>query len=114
MKLRIVVVIPLVVMSLFNLPIGMSPDGIPAVLAWSITLLGMLGLAAAVALIRRSGGAEVAALAVGAVNVIAALIALAADLEGAVLGLVISATIVATTLPLVLTRYRHPAPLSRP
>ena len=107
-------VLPLVGLALFHLPTWMSPGGTPAALASSITLLGMLGLAAAVALIRRSGGAEVAALAVGAVNVIAALIALAADLEGAVLGLVISATIVATTLPLVLTRYRHPAPLSRP
>jgi MYXO-CTERM domain-containing protein len=71
MKLRTVAAIPLVVMSLFNLPIGVSPDGIPAVLAWSITLLGVLGLAAAVALIRRRRGAEVVALAVGAVNVVA-------------------------------------------
>jgi MYXO-CTERM domain-containing protein len=114
MKLRTVAAIPLVVMSLFNLPIGVSPDGIPAVLAWSITLLGVLGLAAAVALIRRRRGAEVVALAVGAVNVVAALIALAADLESAALGLVISAAIVASTLPLVLARYRRAAPLSRP
>jgi hypothetical protein len=114
MKLRIAAAVPLVVMSLFNLPIGMSPGDMPVVLAWTITLLGLLGLAAAVALIRRTGGAAVAALTVGVVNVFAALIALAADLEGAVVGLVLSAAIVATTLPLVLTRSRHPAGLNRP
>jgi hypothetical protein len=82
-----------VLMSLMNLPIafGRGDDTIPAALAWAITALGVLGIAAAIGLILRARWGRPAVLAVSAVNAAGAVIALVTGGEGAVIGLTVSA-----------------------
>ena len=81
-----------ILMSLMNLPIAFN-DGdmdLPKALAWLISLLGVIGIAAAIGLILGTSWGTPALIAVGVVNVIGALIALSADSEGAVIGLTVS------------------------
>ncbi len=99
MNLRNIVVIPLVLLSLMNLPAPFAADA-PAAW-WSVTALGITGLAVAVALVRRLEWAAMATLIVGALNVVGALIALAVGAEGGIIGLTISALIVALAVPLI-------------
>jgi hypothetical protein len=84
-------------MSLMNLPFAIDDGGTgtPVPLAWLITLLGVAGLVAAIALLRGAGWAAWAVTAIGVVNLIGAGIALARDMEGAYIGLVLSAVIIA-------------------
>jgi len=82
-------------MSLMNLPIAFDDGGsdIATPLAWGVTVLGVLGLVAAVALLRRVPWGRPAVLAVGAVNLVGAVVALANEWEGATIGLVVSVLI---------------------
>jgi hypothetical protein len=84
-------------MSLMNLPFAIDDGGAgtPAPLAWLITLLGVAGLVAAIALLRGAGWAPWVVTAIGVVNLIGAGIALAQDRQGAFIGLVLSALITA-------------------
>jgi hypothetical protein len=68
-----------------------SNGPIPLPAAIPVAVLGALGLAAAYGLVRRTPWGQPAALAVGAINVVAAIIALALDSDGAAIGLVVSA-----------------------
>jgi hypothetical protein len=84
-----------VLMSLMNLPIVFEAGSqkIPTAIAWAITVLGVVGIAAAIGLIRRARWGRPAVLAVGALNAVGAVIALINDSEGAVIGLVVSTLI---------------------
>ncbi|MFV5998317.1 hypothetical protein ACNPQM_39645 [Streptomyces sp. NPDC056231] len=80
-------------MSLLNLPIALDDggNGIPAPAAWLISLLGAVGIVAAIALLRSAAWATPAVLTVGALNLIGAVVALVRSRDGAVIGLVLSA-----------------------
>ncbi|GAA1031108.1 hypothetical protein GCM10009557_25360 [Virgisporangium ochraceum] len=78
-----------VLMSLLNLPFAFGGR----VVGWLVTLLGVVGLVAAVALLRRVSGAPSAVTAVGVVNGSGAVLALAWDRDGAVVGIVVSALV---------------------
>jgi hypothetical protein len=83
-------------MSLMNIPIAFDADlAIPTPLAWSATVLGVLGLVAAAGLLRRASWGRPAVLAVGALNLAGAVLAIAEGTEGGVIGLVVSALILA-------------------
>jgi uncharacterized membrane protein (DUF2068 family) len=82
-------------LSLLNLPLAVDPGEVPRPVAVLATVLGVLGLAAAYGLARRLSWGRPAALAVGAVNLVGAVVALAQGWEGAVIGLVLSVLAVA-------------------
>jgi hypothetical protein len=84
-----------VLMSLMNIPIAFDDGGadLATPVAWAISLLGVLGLVAAVGLLLRAPWGRPAVLAVGAVNLAAGVVALAKGWDGAVIGLVVSALI---------------------
>ena len=84
-----------VLMSLMSLPIAFdaAEQKIPVPIAWAITVLGVLGIVAAIGLVVRASWGRPAVLAVGAVNAVGAVIALVTGAEGAVIGLVVSALI---------------------
>jgi hypothetical protein len=95
-----------VLMSLMNLPFAVDDGGAgtPAPVAWLITLLGVAGLVAAIALLRGAGWAPWTVTTIGVLNLVGAGIALARDTEGALIGLVLSAVI--TALGVVCVRVR--------
>jgi hypothetical protein len=99
MKLvRILAIVPLSLISLMNVGYPFGTDPKPAVaLAIAVVVLGLAGLVAAFGLARNTAWGIPAALAVAGVNVVGAIIALVADSEGAIIGLVVS------SLSLVLT-----------
>ena len=80
-------------MGLMNLPFVVDDGGndFPIALNAVISIVGALGIAAAVALVRRVPEARAAVIALGAVNLAGAVWGLTANLEGAVIGLVVSA-----------------------
>ena len=84
------------IMSLLNLPIAFDDGGagIPRPLAYLVTLIGVAGIAAAVALLVNISWAPAAVVAVGALNLIGAVAALVTGREGGVIGLVLSLIIV--------------------
>ena len=90
MKLvRWAAVAALTLLSLMNLGAGTSDTySSPAIIGAAI--LGIVGLVAVFGLLRRTSWGVPAAIAVSAVNVVAALIALAADSKGAAIGLTVS------------------------
>ncbi len=101
-----------VLMALMNLPFAFArPDDVARPVAWLVTLVGVAGIVAAVALLRRTGWAAPAVTVIGALNVVGALVALATRQEGAVIGLVVSA--LGTVLGLACLRMRT-APATRP
>lgn len=84
-----------VLMSLMNLPFAFEDGGtdIPAPMAWLVTLLGVAGLAAAIALLRKASWGPWAVTAIGAVNLVGAVVALVGNRDGALFGLTLSAVI---------------------
>jgi uncharacterized membrane protein (UPF0136 family) len=89
---RILAIVPLALISLMNLGYAFGTDPKPEVaLAFAVAAMGMAGAAAAYGLARNTTWGIPAALAVAAVNVAAAIIALVADEEGAIVGIGISA-----------------------
>lgn len=94
-----------VLMSLMNLPFASTAD-VPAPVGWLVTVLGVLGIAAAIALLRRQGWAPWAVTAVGVLNLLGAVPAVAMDREGAVTGIVVSTVIVVLGVACL----RRPAP----
>ena len=98
MKLQTTAAILLIILSLMSLPAGFADDDIPLGVAVLISALGVLGLVAGIALLRRVDWGAPTVLAVAAANIIAAVAALIANVEGAVIGLVIGSAIVAASL----------------
>ncbi|MFC2176814.1 hypothetical protein ACFLRH_00190 [Actinomycetota bacterium] len=97
-KYRIPTAVLTIIISLMNLPIGFGDSDIATGLAWAITGLGLVGLIAATALLRKVSWGATAVLAVGFLNLVGGSIAVAADLEGAAIGLGLSALLVAVAL----------------
>ncbi|GGM90410.1 hypothetical protein ACFFX1_21780 [Dactylosporangium sucinum] len=91
--IRYTAAVATIVMSLLNLPIAFDDGGagITAPLAWLISLLGVAGIVAAVALLRSVAWATPAVITVGALNLIGAVVALVRSSDGAIIGLVLSA-----------------------
>jgi hypothetical protein len=89
-----------ILMSLMNLPFVVTDGGsdFPLALNAAISLLGVVGIVSAIGLLRRAAWGRPAVLAIGAVNLVGAVIALVTGMEGAVMGLVISCLIVVLTL----------------
>ncbi|HEY5783870.1 MAG TPA: hypothetical protein VIT65_03750 [Microlunatus sp.] len=85
-----------ILMSLLNLPFVVDDGGagLPTVVNWLISLLGVVGIASAIGLLRHAGWGRPAVLAVGAINLVGAVAALIAGMEGAIIGLVVSGSIV--------------------
>ena|SRR5689334_11736206 len=98
-----------IVMSLLNLPVALPDNhaGIPTALAWLFSLLGVLGIVAAIALLRSAAWATPAVVAVGVVNLIGAVAGLVQHWDGAIIGLVLSA--VETALAVTYALGRRPA-----
>jgi hypothetical protein len=92
MKLiRILAIVPLALMSLFNVGYPFGSDPRPdAAIGVAVLALGVAGFVAAYGLARDTTWAHATALAVSGINVVAAIVALATDSEGAVVGLVLS------------------------
>lgn len=89
-------VVATALISLMNLPFAFDDDaGVAKPVAWMVTLLGVVGLVAAAALLRRVAWAAGAVTLVGAVNLAAAAVALAQNRQGAVIGLVVSVAVTA-------------------
>jgi hypothetical protein len=95
-----------IVMSVLNLPTAFTSDDISTAFAWGISLLGVLGLIVAIAALKGARWGPAAVLAVGLVNLVCAAVALVADVEGAVVGVVISAAIVVAMVPFVAARHQ--------
>ena len=89
--MRWIAVVATILMSLMNLPIAVDSgdNTIPAPLGWAISLLGVVGLAAATGLILKARWGRPAVVAVGLVNVVAAVVALFQHWEGAPIGLAV-------------------------
>lgn len=96
--LRYTAAIATIIMSLLNLPAGLDPTSadLPVAVAWLVSLLGLLGIVAAIGLIRSAAWATPAAIIIGAINLIGSIIALIDSSSGAVVGLVLG--IAGTTL----------------
>ena len=101
-----------ILMSLMNLPFAVDAGGSnpPPALAWAISLLGVLGIVAAIGLLRRAAWGRPAVLVIGAVNLAGAVAALIMGMEGAVIGLVVSSLIV--VLGLLTRGSEHAEPVS--
>ena len=97
MKLaRILAIVPLVLISLLNVGYIFGTDPKPDLaLAVLVLVLGLAGFGAAFGLARNTGWGIPAALAVAGVNVVAAIVALLTESQGAIVGLVISAVALA-------------------
>ena len=82
-------------MSLMNVPIGFDDGGanLAPPVAWAFSVLGVVGLVAAVGLLLRAHWARPAVLCVGAVNLAGAIVAIVSGWDGGVIGLVLSALI---------------------
>jgi hypothetical protein len=103
---RNLAIIPLALISLMNVGYPFGTDPKPEVaLAIAVLALGIAGLVAVFGLARNTSWGIPAALAVAGVNVTTAVIALVADTEGAVIGLVVSS--LALTLSLAASSGRR-------
>lgn len=83
-------------MSLMNLPFAFHDGGAgtPKPVAWLITLLGVIGIAAAVGLLRKSSWGPWSVTAVGVANLAGGVTAFLLDQEGAVIGVALSLIII--------------------
>jgi len=111
--LRVLAALTTALMGLMNLPIAFDDGGanIPTPLAWLISALGAIGVVTAVALLVKARWATWTAVAVGAVNVVGAVVALTVGSDGAIIGLIVST--VGTALSLAYARVhgsRQPQP----
>lgn len=106
--IRWAAVAALTLISLMNVGTVTGGNGLPVAVIVLAVVLGLLGIAAAVGLVRNTVWGRPAALAVAAVNVVSAIIGLAAGSDGAVIGLVVSA------VALALSFFTASAALSRP
>ena len=98
MKLfRILAIVPLALISLMNVGYPFGTDPKPSVgVAVAVLAMGIAGLVATYGLARNTTWGIPAALVMSAVNVAGAVVALIADEEGAIIGLVVSAVALAT------------------
>lgn len=107
--IRYVAVAATALMSLMNLPAGFIGSDMPAAAAWLGSLLGALGLACAIALLRRAEWAAPATVAVGLLNVAAGAAAVASHWQGGPIGIVIGTAITAAAAACLAADRRHRA-----
>ncbi len=90
--IRYAAAIATIIMSLLNLPAGFGNDGtgVPAAVAWLFSVLGVVGIVAAIGLFRSAGWSGPTVLGVGVVNLVGAVVGLAKGWEGSAIGLVLS------------------------
>jgi hypothetical protein len=90
---RITALVATLLIALANLPIAFTADDgdVASWLQWPATLLGVLGILAFIALLRRMDGAALFALVVGALNVLAGIIVIAQGHGSGAVGLVLGA-----------------------
>jgi len=94
-----------ILMSVMNLPFAFDgPAGTPEPLAWLVTVFGVVGIAAAVGLLRKAAWGPWAVTVVGAVNLAGGVAAFVRDQEGALIGVALSLVIVALGLACVRRR----------
>jgi hypothetical protein len=105
--LRIATAAVTILMSLFNLPFAFA-DGVSPPIGWLVTLVGVAGIVAAVALVSKASWAAWAVTAIGVLNLAGAVLALAMNWDGAVVGLVLSTLITALGLFCVRAAARRP------
>jgi hypothetical protein len=81
-----------VLMSLMNVPVVLEgdTDQVPTPVAWIVLLVGVAGFGAAFGLARRLPWGRPAVLAIGTLNLVGAVVALADSWDGAAVGLVVS------------------------
>lgn len=103
--------VPTGLMALLNIPAGPSASTTdsPAWADWTATLLGLLGMIAAIALFRRVTWARPAVIAIGALNAAGGVLAMAQGWQGGPVGLFLGLVAVA----LALTPDRRPQPTAR-
>src|SRR5829696_5775301 len=93
--LRWAAVVVLTLMSLMNVGVILGGDeSYPAIATIGAVALGVFGLVAAYGFARREPWGRAAAIAAGALNIVAGVIALANDAEGAIIGVVLGAIVV--------------------
>jgi hypothetical protein len=100
---------PTILMGLANIPSGFEPEpfDLPPALAWFFTAVGVAGLLAAGALLRRHPAAPAAVLAIGFINIVGGLAVLARGYGSGVAGLVLGALSIALlVVPWLRTRGR--------
>jgi hypothetical protein len=92
---------PTLLMAVLNVGAGpgTDPKDMPRALAWGATVLGLVGLIAAISLLRRVSWARTAVIVVGALNVAGGILGLVQGYDGAVVGVVLG--LAALTLALV-------------
>jgi hypothetical protein len=98
-----------ILMSLMNLPFAFA-DGVSPPIGWLVTLLGVAGIVSAIALLSKASWAAWAVTAIGVANLAGAVIALALNRDGAVVGLVVSTLITALGFTCVRAAARSPRP----
>jgi hypothetical protein len=78
-------------MALATLPVAFTADDtiMPSALRWAATAIGVVGVVSAIALLRRVPWAPLAVVVVGVLNVAGGVYAIATDLEGGVVGVVL-------------------------
>lgn len=89
--------LPTLLMALLNTPAGPTadPSDMPRTVAWVGTALGLAGLVAGIALLRRIPWARRAVVALGLVNAAAGVVAVAAGWAGGPIGIVLGLAAVA-------------------
>lgn len=91
---------PTILMALANLPAGLQPDelDLPVSALWFFSAVGVAGLAASVALLRRHPIAPAAVLVIGVTNALGSLATLARGDASGVVGLVLGGAAIALLL----------------
>lgn len=109
MKIARWAAVPTGLMALLNIPAGPSASTTdpPAWVDWAGTLLGLLGMIAAIALFRRVSGARPAVIAISVLNAAGGVLAMAQGWDGGPVGLVLG--VVAIALALAPDRESRPA-----
>ena len=84
---------PTLLMAVLNIPAGLDSSGshVPAGIGWAATVVGLAGLVAGIALLRRVSLGVPAVAVVGAVNLVGAIAAMVEGWQGGPVGLVLSA-----------------------
>lgn len=92
---------PTLLMALLNVPAGpgADPNDVPTAVAWAATVIGLAGLVAGIALLRRVDWARPAVIAIGGINAAGGVAALIFGWSGGAVGLVLGLAAVALAVP---------------
>ena len=103
MKIARWAAVPTLLMALLNVPAGLasSDSDVPAGVAWAASVLGLAGLIAGIALLRRVSWSVPAVAAVGALNLLGAIAAMVEGWEGGPIGLVLSVIAIGLLVPAI-------------